>query len=187
MEILCVGLGHWYTQKHDITLKQFDAGAVCFCRNETTNGVAHCSNIACPISSYHLSCLKLTGVSKKWMCPLCHKGSPPQKPQWTSVSDDTTKKAVKPDAAICVCNQKATASDKLIECHNNPCMNGKFFHLSCMNYKHKPNSAKTTWICPHCTTANHYNTKAKIKVTYGNSFKASTCKQCQHTQQWKFK
>lgn len=27
-------LGRWYTQKHDITLKQFDAGAVCFCRNE---------------------------------------------------------------------------------------------------------------------------------------------------------
>ena len=43
------------------------------------------------------------------------------------------------------------------------------FHLSCMNYKHKPNNTKTTWICPHCTTANHYNTKAKIKVTYGNS------------------
>ena len=119
-------LGHWYTQKHDITLIQFDTGAVCFCRNETTKGVAHCSNIACPISSYHLSCLKLTGVPKKCMCPVCHKGSPPQKRQRTSMSDDTTKKAVKPDAAICVCNQKATASDKLIECPNNPCMNGKF-------------------------------------------------------------
>ena len=50
-----------------------------------------------------------------------------------------------------------------------------------MNYKHKPNNTKTTWICPHCTTANHYNTKAKIKVTYDNSVKASTCKQCQHS------
>ena len=55
------------------------------------------------------------------------------------MSDDTTKKAVKLDAAICVCNQKATESDKLIECHNNPCMNGKFFHLSCMNLRIKIN------------------------------------------------
>ena len=57
----------WYTQKRDITLKQFDAGAVCFSRNETGEAVAHCSNTACPISSYHLSCLKLMGVSKNWI------------------------------------------------------------------------------------------------------------------------
>ena len=30
-------------------------------------------NEACPLSSYHLSCLKLRGVPKKWQCPLCHK------------------------------------------------------------------------------------------------------------------
>ena len=53
--------------------------------------------------------------------------------QRPSMSYDTTKKAVKLDTAICVYNQKATANDKLIECHDNPCMNGKFFHLSCMN------------------------------------------------------
>ena len=103
------------------------------------------------------------------------------------MSDDTTKKAVKLDTAICVCNQKATAIDKLIECHNDRCMNGKFFHLSCMNCKRKPNNAKTTWICPNCSAANLYDTKAKVKVKNSNSVKASTCKQCQHTQQWKFK
>ena len=91
------------------------------------------------------------------------------------MSDDTTKKAVKLDTAICVCNQKVTANDKLIECHNNPCMNGKFFHLPCMNYKRKPNNAKTTWICPNCSVANLYDTKAKIKVKNSNSVKASTC------------
>ena len=32
-------------------------------------------NEACPLSSYHLSCLKLRGVPKKWQCPLCHKNS----------------------------------------------------------------------------------------------------------------
>ena len=89
------------------------------------------------------------------------------------MSDGTTKEAVKLDTAICICNQKATTSDKLIECHNNPCMNGKFFHLTCMNYKRKPNNAKTTWICPNCSAANLYATKTK--VARGDSVKASTC------------
>ena len=48
-------------------------------------------------------------------------------------------------------------------------MNGKFFHLSCMNYKRKPNNAKTTWICLNCSAANLYDTKAKIKVKNSNS------------------
>ena len=167
-------LGRWYTQKRDIALKLFDAGAVSFCRNETGEAVVHCSNTACPISSFHLSCLKLTEVPKKWMSPLCHKGSPPRKPQRSARSDDTTKKAVDIDKAIFVCNQKATQSDKLIECHNNPCINGKFFYLSCMNYKCKPNNAKTTWICPDCSAANLHDTKAKVKVTNVNNVHASS-------------
>ena len=44
-----------------------------------------------------------------------------------------------------------------------------------MNYKRKPNNAKTTWICPNCSAANLYVTKAKIKVKNGISVKASTC------------
>ena len=36
--------GRCYTQKRDITI---DAGAVCFCRNETGQAVVHCSNTAC--------------------------------------------------------------------------------------------------------------------------------------------
>ena len=121
--------GHWYTQKRDITLKHFDAGTVCFCRNESGEAVVHCSNTASPISSYHLSCLKLMGVPRNWRCPLCHKSWPPQNPKRPSMSDDETKEAAKLDTAICICNQKATTSDKLIKCHNNPCMNGKFFSL----------------------------------------------------------
>ena len=91
----------------------------------------------------------------------------------TTRSDETTKKAVDVDAAICVCNQ-ATQSDKLIECHNNPCINGKFFHLSCMNYKRKPNNAKTIWICPDCSAPNLHDTKAKVKVTNVNNVHASS-------------
>ena len=43
-------------------------------------------------------------------------------------------------------------------------MNGKFFHLTCVNYKRKPNNAKTTWICPNCSAANLYDTKTKIVI-----------------------
>ena len=159
-------LGRWYTQKRDITLKHIDAGAVCLCRNETGEAVVHFSNTACPISFYHLSCPKLMGVPKNWRCPLCPKGSPSQKQKRPSISDDTT---------ICICNQNATTSDKRIKCHNNPCMNGKFFHFTCMNYKRKPNNAKTTWICPNCSAANLYDTKSKIKVANSDNVKASAC------------
>ena len=30
------------------------------------------------------------------------------------------------------------------------CENGKFFHLSCLGYKRKPNNSKTTWQCDKC-------------------------------------
>ena len=87
-------LGRWYTQKRDIALKLFDAGAVCFCRNETGEAVVHCSNTACPISSFHLSCLKLTEVPKNG-CALCatkvhhhesHKGQQGQMTQQRKLS-----------------------------------------------------------------------------------------------------
>ena len=35
----------------------------------------------------------------------------------------------------------------MIECHSEPCNNGKFFHMSCLNYKRMPNISKTTWQC----------------------------------------
>ena len=34
---------------------------------------------------------------------------------------------------------------KLIECHSEPCNNGNFFHMSCLNYKRMPNNAKTIY------------------------------------------
>ena len=116
-------LGRWYTQKRDITLKQFDAGAVWFFRNKTGEAVVHCSNTTCPILSYHLPCLKLMGVPKNWMRPLRNKGFTNSKAKKAIMSDDTTKEVVKLDTAICICSEKATTSYKLTECLNNPCMN----------------------------------------------------------------
>ena len=47
--------------------------------------------------------------------------------------------------------------------------------MTCMNYKCKPNNAKTTWICPNSSAANLYDTKTKIKVANSDSVKPSTC------------
>ena len=52
--------------------------------------------------------------------------------------------------SICVCMAKPQNGDKLIECHSEPCNNGTFFHISCLNYKRMPNNAKTTWQCNGC-------------------------------------
>ena len=43
-----------------------------------------------------------------------------------------------------------------------------------MNYKCKPNNAKTTWICPDCIAANLHDPKAKVKVTNVNNIHASS-------------
>ena len=44
-----------------------------------------------------------------------------------------------------------------------------------MNYKHKPNNAKTAWICPNCSAANLYDSKTKIKAANTDSVKPSSC------------
>ena len=51
---------------------------------------------------------------------------------------------------ICLCKQKAKKTDRLVQCHNSSCQNGKFFHLACLNLKRMPNNSKTTWLCPTC-------------------------------------
>ena len=39
----------------------------------TAEAVVTCSNQACPISTFHLTCLKVQMVPNKWFCPLCQK------------------------------------------------------------------------------------------------------------------
>ncbi|CAH3121722.1 unnamed protein product, partial [Porites lobata] len=50
-----------------------DPNSACFCRLATGGPVVTCTNQACPISAFHLSCLKITKVPSKWFCPLCQK------------------------------------------------------------------------------------------------------------------
>ena len=62
--------------------------------------------------------------------------------------------------SICVCMAKPQNGDILIECHSAPWNNGKFFHMSCLNYKWMPNDAKTTWQCSGCKL----NSRGKITI-----------------------
>ena len=54
----------------------------------------YCSNEACPLSSYHLSCLKPRGVPKKWQCPLCHKTPLHKSPKGSESSDGAVVRAL---------------------------------------------------------------------------------------------
>ena len=66
-------LGRWYTQKRSLSHSSPDPNSACFCRLATGGPVVTCTNQACPISAFHLSCLKITKVPSKWFCPLCEK------------------------------------------------------------------------------------------------------------------
>lgn len=48
-----------------------------------------------------------------------------------------------------MCNKKAVADDRLLECQEPKCKNGKFFHLNCLNYKRRPNNS-SSWRCNKC-------------------------------------
>lgn len=91
-------LGRWYTQKRNVSQPSSVLSSVCFCRKSTTDAVVTCSNQACLISSFHLTCLKVQEVPYKWFCPLCQKMLQPetrnrkankQRKFWMKLSDWT--------------------------------------------------------------------------------------------------
>ena len=76
--------------------------------------------------------------------------------------------------SICVCKKKPSESDKLLECHNEGCKNGRFFHLSCINLRRIPNTSKTTWVCPACKTAKQKSSTAADGVKFVKEIKSDT-------------
>lgn len=78
----------------------------CFCRLAARGPVVTCTNQACPISTFHLSCLKITKVPNKWFCPLCLK-TPAAKNEKSKCKQtrDILDEALKLDF-ICTCKQK---------------------------------------------------------------------------------
>ncbi len=143
-------LGRWYTRKSELAkpIKQKDAP--CFCQENNDEQTVKCENINCPISLYHPSCLKMTEFPKRWMCPHCHKLPKEKNSHQKKSKENLAAKAALDLDKICVCAQKPTESDILIQCHNSSCKNGKYFHLACLGYKRRPNNHQTTWQCYQC-------------------------------------
>lgn len=71
-------------------------------------------------------------------------------------------------SSICICNTKATPSNRLLECHGTACENGMFFHLSCLGLKRMPNNSKTTWQCEACRQKSTSSSKF-VKLTTSTS------------------
>ena len=81
--------------------------------------------------------------------------------------------------SICICKSRPNDSEKLLQCQNESCDNGKFFHLICLNYKKMPNNSQTTWVCPQC--------KKKVKVTHPQNTNDVTFIRTVQTQTEKYK
>eukprot|EP00794_Sanderia_malayensis_P002558 gene2558-2954_t len=143
-------LGRWYTRKcHLSNQAKIGDTRVCFCGEETGERTVKCQNVDCPISLYHPSCLKVAHFSNNWYCPHCQRLPEFKRKTQPKTKDITSTKALSLES-VCICQQKAKIEDKIIECHNPLCENGKFFHISCLGYKRKPNNSKTTWQCDKC-------------------------------------
>lgn len=170
-------LGRWYTRKHDFgDVKPMEAHSVCFCRTVTAEDTVSCCNANCPILKFHLSCLGICSIPKTWYCPNCRT-----LPEFkcTKKSTQAGKKHVAPSDAlildsICVCKKKPSETDKLLECHNEGCKNGRFFHLACINLKRMPNTSKTTWVCPACKPVKQKSSSTEDGVKFVKEVKSKT-------------
>lgn len=182
-------LGKWYTRKHFMANTQADkppeTGSICYCRMNTDEKTVLCCNPSCAIVSFHLSCLKIESIPKTWYCPHCRTLS--QFKRSRKATSHILKKKTDPDVpnlamsldCICMCKSKPIKSEKLLQCHNESCENGRFFHLNCLNYKRMPNNSQTTWVCPSC--------RKKVKATRPNKDDDVTYVKTLHTQTEKYK
>ena len=145
-------LGRWYTRKcHMPSLVQVPVScndnAIWYCRKVTEEGTITCSNAKCPYMRFHLSCLRSS------TCRLLPEFKRNAKTR-NAVQQDVCSKARSLNS-ICICNSKPRPGDRLLECHSEDCLNGKFFHLDCLKYKRMPNNSKTTWVCNNCKGKPH--------------------------------
>lgn len=138
-------LGKWSTRKHTVSGKTTQHATLCYSRVNKDEDTVKCCNPQCSIGEFHLSYLGVDSTPKTWYCPNC-RVLPSCKP--AERRKDTVNRAMKMDS-ICVCNGKANAGDKLLECKSGKCENGTFFHLICLNRKRIPNN-HSSWVCTSC-------------------------------------
>ena len=165
-------LARWFTRRCDVLTSVPKDNGICFCRGQNSENVVSCSNAECPYGKFHITCLSLSEVPtlKSWYCPHCCRL--PQFKQTRRSMKGKQPSAVNQAAmmcsSICICNTKATPTDRLLECHGTACENGNFFHLSCLGLKRMPNNSKTTWQCEDCRPKPKSNSKV-VKLTTSTS------------------
>ena len=169
-------LGKWYTRNHFSQPSSLPkADRVCYCRKSTDEDCVVCCNPNCPIITFHLSCLKIESIPKTWYCPHCRT-----LPQYKRTRKATKNSSSVPHSAmsldsICICKSRPHDSEKLLQCPNESCDNGNFFHLICLKYKKMPNNSQTTWVCPPC----------KKKVNSSKLRHGSPLKKCHFKIKWR--
>ena len=104
---------------------------ICFCRGQHSDHVVSCSNVDCPYSKFHITCLSLNEVPKlkTWYCPHCSR-IPQFKRSRSSIKGKQPSAVIQAAilcSSICICNTKANPMDRLLECHGTTCGNGHFF------------------------------------------------------------
>ena len=162
-------LGRWYTKKVAVFEKVDNTeGTICYCREkpDVSEPTVFCSNDNCLVSEFHFSCILPSSVKREaniWYCPNCRKLEEfkPQKKkkgEQNKLSSDALLLK-----SICICKVKPSENKKLLYCNNAKCNNGKYFHLSCLNYKRLPNNSKTTWVCHWCKASMMKETSSNSK------------------------
>ena len=111
--ILSEILGRWYTRKMSL---EKELGLLpkgnCYCRKTSNEPMATCSNPDCSIKCFHLTCLSIQHVPKKWLCPNCRKrpkfagGSKKAKEQCGRGPKMFLDEALQLEH-ICVCNRES--------------------------------------------------------------------------------
>ena len=119
-----------------------------------------------------------------WYCPHCCRL--PQFKCARKVKESFSEiiaKALSLDS-ICICQAVPQQSDKLLKCHNENCQGGKFFHLTCLGYKKRPNNSKTTWKCTDCqkhyAKPFHDSTAVSTGTCQENPVATTTCSSQSH-------
>ena len=112
-------LGRWFTRRCDVLTSVPKDNGICFCRGQNSENVVSCSNAECPYGKFHIICLSLSEVPtlKSWYCPHCCRL--PQFKQTRRSMKGKQPSAVNQAAmmcsSICICNTKATPTDRLLE------------------------------------------------------------------------
>ena len=165
-------LARWFTRRCDVLTSVPKDNRICFCRGQNSENVVSCSNAECPYRKFHITCLSLSEVPtlKSWYCPHCCRllQFKQTRRSMKGKQPSAVNQAAMMCSSICICNTKATPTDRLLECHGTACENGNFFHLSCLGLKRMPNNSKTTWQCEDCRPKPKSNSKV-VKLTTSTS------------------